>query len=691
MSPSSLFRIAVAVLLAGLVMPAAQAQVAGGEVGYDESLEAVSPDGETPGAGLAGSDPADIGRYLLAQNGGVSSARLSPDGETVAFLWSITGEAQVWTMPATGGQPQRLTYGTGIRFFRWTPGGNLLYGADDDGNEQEAYFRINAAGTDERRVLPAVSGGFRVFGDFLADDTIAYASTERNRLDYDLYVADLNGGTPELVFEGTFGFFVRAVSPDGRYAVVSETVGEDSDNLYLLDLQTGDLDTLSTPERRANHTRGGIAWAPDGLGFYLATNRDRDFAALAFYRLGADGESGGFENIAAAEGDAEEVTLCGDGGRFLVWSVNDGGYSRLQARDLSAEGSNSEENAAMLDVPDLPDGVYRLQCTTGSDRLAITVNGWRTPGSVVVWDLGSGAVHQPFTASLGGLDPDRLVRPQSVTLPARDGVTVQGLLYLPDDASRAAAHTNGTVTNDGLPPVVFFVHGGPTAQSRPTFDPVVQYHVDRGLAVFEPNVRGSTGFGHTYVTLDDQERRLDSVRDLVDMLTWLGEQGLVDADRAAVVGGSYGGYAVNAVLAAYPGYFAAGAALYGVADWVTALEVASPGLKASDRIEYGDITEPRWRAFYEENSPIRQADRIDVPVLYSHGARDPRIDIAETEVMVRNLRARGVPAPYVRFLDEGHGWRKLANRLFYYRYQATFLEDVLGIGSGDVSSAALIE
>ncbi|MEM8557575.1 MAG: S9 family peptidase [Bacteroidota bacterium] len=672
----SVLRSALACLLLLLLLPATHAQVAGGEVGYDESLDAVSPSGETAGAGLAGSDPADIGRYLLAQNGGVSGARLSPDGDTVAFLWSITGEAQVWTMPATGGQPQRLTYGTGIRFFRWTPGGDLLYGADDDGNEQEAYFRINAAGTDERRVLPAVSGGFRAFGDFLADDTIAYASTERNRLDYDLYVADLDGGDPRLVFEGTFGFFVRSVSPDGRYAVVSETVGEDSDNLYLLDLQTGDLDTLSKPERRANHTRGGIAWAPDGSGFYLATNRDRDFAALSFYRIDADDEDGGFETIEMPEGDVsqgdiEAVRLCGEGGRTLVWSVNDGGYSRLHARNLSAESNT------MLGVPDLPEGVYGLHCTTGSNRLAITVNGWRTPGSVVVWDLASGAVHQPFTASLGGLDPERLVRPQSVTLPARDGVTVQGLLYLPDDASREAAGTD-----DGPPPVVFFVHGGPTAQSRPTFDPVVQYHVDRGLAVFEPNVRGSTGFGHTYVTLDDQERRLDSVRDLVDMLTWLGEQGLVDADRAAVVGGSYGGYAVNAVLAAYPGHFAAGAALYGVADWVTALDVASPGLKASDRIEYGDITEPRWQAFYEENSPIRQADRIDVPVLYSHGARDPRIDIAETEVMVRTLRARGVPAPYVRFLDEGHGWRKLDNRLFYYRYQATFLEDVLGVKGG---------
>ncbi len=163
------------------------------------------------------------------------------------------------------------------------------------------------------------------------------------------------------------------------------------------------------------------------------------------------------------------------------------------------------------------------------------------------------------------------------------------------------------------------------------------------------------------------------------MLEHLGTSGLVDAQRAAVVGQSYGGYMVNAVLAGHPGVFDAGVALYGVADWVSALEIAAPMLKASDRIEYGDISEQRWRDFYREISPIRQADRIDVPVLYSHGVMDPRIDIAETETMVKSLRTNGIEAPFIRIPDEGHGWRKLGNRFFYYRQQAEFLEEKLGL------------
>lgn len=637
--------------------------VAGGQSGYDETLEAISPTDEPVRVGLAGEDPADIGRYILAANGGVGGGSLSPDGETIAFSWSITGERQLWTIPATGGQPTRLTYGNGISFYRWAPDGeHLIYGADNDGDEQEAYFLISADGTSEEIIFPAQPGAFRTFGDFLPEgDGIIYTSTARTNLHFDIYKAAIPNGEPEMIYEGEFGVYVGAVSPDGKYVNFSTTVGEDSDNLYMLDIQTGDVTTVSEPERRAS--QGGITWKDDSSGFYFVSNMEREYQAIHYY----DVESG-FTSMIASDDQADmgSLRLCGADDRYLAWTRNVGGYSVIHVEDRVED--------TMLDVPELPEGAYGLSCNEEDPRIVIGVNGWRTPGSFVTWDLDTGEVHDTFIAPMAGLDPERLVRPEDVRITARDGVELQGLLYLPDDAS---------YTGEGLPPVVFFVHGGPTGQSRPTFDANTQYLVDQGFAVFEPNVRGSTGFGHTYVTLDDRENRLESIADLVDMLDWLREDGRVDADRAAVVGGSYGGYAVNAAVANFPGNFAAGVSLFGVADWVTALEVASPGLKASDRIEYGDITEDYWREYYTENSPIRQADQIDVPMLYSHGARDPRIDIYETEVMVRTIRENGVRADYIRFMDEGHGWRKLSNQLFYARAQAEFLADVLDMDIGE--------
>lgn len=624
--------------------------------GQNGALDAIVPQNEAISVGEAGDDPADIGRYLLAS--GAQAARLSPDGKQIAIRYSVTGEPQLWVLPVNGGQMKQLTFGNGVTFFRWSPDSEfLLYGADNDGNEQESYALIRADGSEERIVLPPVAGGFRSFGDFSSDGrSVYFASTERNGLDFDIYRADLANGNSSMLFEGSYGNFARSLSPNGRFLLIDETVGEDGDNLYLLHTDTLEMEVISEPEVRANHSNGGFAWSPDSSSFYLATNLDREFTALMRYDL----DDRRFQLVEQSEYDIGDVALCGTNDEYLAWTVNADGFESVHYK--AVRGGSVET------VNGLPEGDQSLSCASDSDLMAVRTNGWRTPGDVNVFSYSDKQIRQVFESNLAGLDADRLVRPESVRMPAQDGVMLQGLLYLPDEDS---------YQGDGPPPVIFEVHGGPTGQSRPTFDPIVQYHVDRGVAVFEPNVRGSTGFGRTYTTLDDRTRRLDSVRDLVDMLGFFRTDGRVDVDRAAVSGGSYGGYMVNAVLAAYPNSFRAGVSRYGVADWVTALEVASPALKASDRIEYGDINLPEWRSFYEVNSPIVQADKIEVPVLYSHGAMDPRIDIAESETMVNALRSNGIDAPFIRIPDEGHGWRKLSNRLFYYRRQAEFIEDVL--------------
>ena len=621
-----------------------------------EQLEAIVPTKEALSVGMAGDEPADISRYLLAN--GVSSPQLSPDGQQVIFRSSITGVPQLWTLPIDGGTPTQLTFGNGITFARWLPDSSgILYGADNNGDEQESYLLIDRNGSAEREIFSATDGGFRSLGDISPDnDTFFFASTERTGLHYDIYEGSISSGEMELVLEGTYGNFAHALSPGGRYLVITETVGEDSDYLYLLETATGETQVISQPESRANHGDGGFAWSSDSKTLYLSSNADREFTAVVAY----DVATARFESIVESGFDLSDVHLCGENDTYLLWTENQDGFDKLGGLNLQTGES--------LAFPMIPEGIYSLSCSRQTTTLIVGVNGWQTPGDVFSINLAEGSSAHLVRSNLAGIRKESLIRPESIKIPARDGVELQGLLYLPKQRMQAER-----------PPVIFEVHGGPTAQSRASFDPVSQYHVARGVAVFKPNVRGSTGFGRTYVKLDDQKQRLDSVRDLVDMLEFLSVDGRIDATRAAVSGGSYGGYMVNAVLAAYPEVFTAGVSRYGVADWVTALEVASPALKASDRIEYGDIRDPEWREFYKINSPIRQAAKIQVPVLYSHGEMDPRIDIYETEVMVRTLRKNGIEAPYIKVPDEGHGWRKLSNRLFYYRHQARFIESHLGI------------
>ena len=578
----------------------------GGAKGADLSIEAIEPDGGDVTIGRAGEYPADIARYLLAT--GPRAANLSPDGEWIAFAWDVSGESELWVMPSSGGQARQVTFKTGVFSPVWTPDGTkLFYSADRDGNEQPGYFALTPDGMSETEVLPAQRGDFRIFGDFAADGSFIYASTARGEGVFDIYRGTL-AGESEMIVQSELGLVANSISPDGKYALVTETVGEDGDNLYLLDLSTNEMKTISKPpvEDRASHTLGGFEWWPNSQGFYFSTNVGREYGALSYYEVA----SGEFQMIFPSDADVENIELCGQGpgGSYIYFTQNVDGFHQLR-------GWHTVEKRPIA-MPELPEGFYQLDCEGADGDLMVRINGWQTPGEIWMTNPIEGTAEKVFAPNFAGLDPARLVRPQVVRYEARDGVELQGLLYLPEGAG----------TGENAPPVLFDVHGGPSGQSLATFEPVAQYHVARGLAVFQPNVRGSTGLGRTYSTLDDRENRLDSIRDLVDLKNALAADGLIDGDRAAVMGGSYGGYAVNAVLAEYPGEFAAGVSLFGVADWITALEIASPSLKAADRIEYGDITEERWREFYRVNSPIRTADQINVPVLYSHGHLRNRSD-----------------------------------------------------------------
>jgi dipeptidyl aminopeptidase/acylaminoacyl peptidase len=635
------------VLDAGLAGPLAAAEPETADWPYPGD----TPEPSAPTLDLAGEWPADVIRFLMVR--GPTAAAVSPDGEWVAYRDSVTGEPQLWVVPADGGLPRQLTFGRGVTFHTWHPeSGAILYATDRGGNERESYTLISVDGTQETEVI-GYHDAFINFGDFRPDGgQVAFSSTARNGTDFDVYIGDVATGEYERVLEGRFGLYARAWQPGGGSILLTDVRGEDAQDVYLLGTRTRERTPLFVPEVASAYDE--FQWLPDGSGFYLATNEDREFMALAFHDL----DSGETTIVDAPDWDVDDVELFADGD-YLAWTVNENGYERLAILDR-----RSGERVA---VPELPAGTFSI---TGADHapvLTIGVNGPRNPHDLYTLDVAAGELTRVGRTTWAGLDPARMAVPEAVEFDARDGVGLYGLLYLPP------------VSGDEKPPVVLMVHGGPTSQARPTWDAILQYLVGQGVAVLDLNFRGSTGYGKTFARLDNMRKRPDAVRDMADAMDWLARDGRVDASRAAVMGGSYGGYLTNAAVGTFPERFDAAVSFVGVSDWVRALEEASPGLKASDRLEYGDITDPDDRAFFAEISPINNVDAIRTPMVFVHGVNDPRDPVTESDRMVRGIRASGVEVVYLRWPDEGHSIRKLGNRITTYRVIADFLTEQLEI------------
>jgi dipeptidyl aminopeptidase/acylaminoacyl peptidase len=310
----------------------------------------------------------------------------------------------------------------------------------------------------------------------------------------------------------------------------------------------------------------------------------------------------------------------------------------------------------------LPDGVVEdLSVAPGGKLVSFTLSGPTRPPDVWVADVGTGEARQVTRSSTAGIDPATFVEPTLDRIESHDGLAVPVLTYRPPDVDE--------------PPVLAWVHGGPESQTRPAFNALFQHWVACGWAVVAPNVRGSTGYGRTYVHLDDVDKRLNSVRDLAGLHDWMATQPDLDETRAALYGGSYGGYMVLAGLAFQPERWAAGVEIVGISHLVTFLENTSDWRRAFREREYGSLEHDRDLLL--EASPITHVDAMRAPLFIIHGANDPRVPLSEAEQIHRVLSERGIRTELLVYDDEGHGLSKLANRLDAYPRAVAFLQEVL--------------
>lgn len=481
---------------------------------------------------------------------------------------------------------------------------------------------------------------------------LAYSSTSRNGSDTDIWVRDMATGQARVVVDAGGSWFAQDFSPDGTHLLVTRYVSINEAYPGEVDLATGELTLFPVDGGKAAF--GAFRYAPDGESVYFvsdepADGRDSEFMTLRFH----DPRSGELRDLSGhIPWDVQGFAIAPDG-RHLAYVTNEDGIDRLRVLALPGH--------AEVSLPALPVGLIGgLDFSADGRRLALTLNSATSPSDSYVVDLAARELVRWTRSEVGGLDPDGFVTPTLIRYPTFDSVdgerrTIPAFYYRP-----------AGVPDDRPLPVVINIHGGPESQSRPGFNPTAQFLANElGVAMLVPNVRGSSGYGKTWLTLDNAEKREDSVRDIGALLDWIEAQPGLDADRVGVYGGSYGGYMVLATMATYPERIRAGVDIVGISHFGTFLQNTEDYRRDLRRAEYGDERDPAIAALFERISPLNNANRITAPLFVAQGRNDPRVPWTEAEQIVEAVRGNGQPVWYLLFADEGHGFRKKANSDYF--------------------------
>src|SRR6266545_3650212 len=547
------------------------------------------------------------------------------------------------------------------------------------GDANQVVFALNEAGAENYQfyLLDRAAGRSQRFTDGKSRNEnphwsrdgklLAWMSNARNGRDFDLYVGDpAKPGSERRVAELQGQWTPLDWSPDNRRLLLLEEISANETYLHWADMATGEVKAI-TPRPAPGKTAEPVSyqdgrWAADGQSVFTTTDRDGEFLRLV--RLGLDNS---IQAVISRDisWDVQGLDLSMDG-QLVAFFTNEDGFSKLHLAD--------SRTGAALPSPDLPPAVgSNLQFRPGSHEVGFALSWARSPSDVYSYDPDSRKLERWTASEVGGLNPEQFVVPELVRYPTFDDAapgqrrTIPAFVYRPSKERFK-----------GPRPVFIDIHGGPEAQSHPSFLGSLNYLPDElGVALVVPNVRGSTGYGKSYLRLDDWKKREDSVQDIGALLDWIKTQPDLDPSRVMVNGGSYGGFMVLSVLVHYGDRIRCAYDSVGISNFVTFLQNTSEYQRDQRRVEYGDERIADMRTFLEKISPARQADKINRPLLVTSGANDPRVPVSESDQIVAAVEKNGAPVWYVIGKDEGHGFSKKVNTDYMRAVMVEFIRQHL--------------
>ena len=572
-----------------------------------------------------------------------SAPAFSKDGSKIFHLRGTqplgSGLPQVWVMDADGGNPTQLSaHDEKVAFLRRAPNDDRLIWGIDAGGDERQQFHLRDQGT--TKALTAAPGVIHDLGGFSPDGSkIAYAANARDERYFDIHVMDLASGADTRLIEGTGILTVPGWHPDGtRLTVIHDLAGGDQ-FLHVLDIASCTLTEMPRPSPSRYSAMRWVKGAELLMG--LTDHGGHDFMRLC--RL--DPATGACTEIYVAPGrDLDSWSLSPDGAQ-LATIENDRGYTIMRVGPVDGDRP----------IVALPDGIAAdLAWAPDSASLAFSLQGPTRPSGIWLWRAGvAAALYAADMKADAGIDPADLVTPSLISWTSFDGKTIPGWYMLPKSAKPAAGY-----------PMVVWVHGGPSSQTRGNFRPDIQALLSQGFAVMMPNMRGSTGYGRAYMDADELELRTDVMADLAAGHAWVKAQPEIDPTRIGIMGQSYGGWVTLAAVTLQPDLWKAAVNFYGIADFVTLLERTGPWRAIHRAHEYGfpGTHDP----LFDKISPLRHVDNVTAPLLMLHGDRDPRVPQNESDIFTEAMEQRQKKVRYERFTYAGHGFIRPDHRRRVY-------------------------
>lgn len=604
--------------------------------------------------------PREVKKYTIQQfydNLSIVGSSFSADESRLLMTSNQTGIYNIFVLNVDGSGQQQLTFSEkesrfAISFF--PEDDRFLFSSDQGGNEIHHIYMQDTDGnmTDLTPWKGAVSqfhGWARDFKDFY------FISNKRDQRYFDLYKMNIETFEPVMIYKNMENLTPSLVSNTGMYLVLSRPITTSNNEMYLMNLETGDIAHISDHEGDAIYSAADFS-LDDGTLYYL-TNEGKEYTYVSSYDI----STGKKEILFEAEWDVMYAFFSYDE-KYRVIGINEDAKNVVKVFD--------NESGEEIDMPDFEGGdISSVSISRSENLIRLSVGSSTSPGNIFVHDFRDKSLVQLTNTLNPEIDEADLVEGEVIRFPSFDDLKIPSILYKPHQAS---------VKNKV--PALLWIHGGPGGQSRLGFSSLLQYFVNHGYAILAVNNRGSSGYGKTFYNLDNRRHGEDDLMDCVKAKEFLAGLGYIDMDKVGIMGGSYGGYMVMAALAFHPDEFAVGVNIFGVTNWIRTLRSIPPWWEAQKNALYNELGDPTSEDSLRlyRISPLFHAENITKPLIVLQGANDPRVLQIESDEIVEAVRKNGVPVEYLIFDDEGHGFRKKENQIKGYGKILEFLDKYLG-------------